>query len=632
MGAISLLLVMSMGLVVVFPKDVCISSGILKPINRIRIHDYKSRDLAINMNDVISYAEAINLDTDGFIAGLSKLVSNEEITSLVKYEGLKLFNGKFNALLLEVPWVDAIKECGKKRAKLLNFDYSTNREAAVKFMKLHNMAETALDTMGRPPILINTHGEVLHMDTTSRSQNETRALLSSAHHPTFKVDNTIDIKAAPSGDQKIICLVEIGPTVPKQGQTQNKGTLIRIANQVIDLAKKFKLGYQTFNRLSNGLDSLTSTNVKEILFPPSFSLVEAGKFLSRHQFENSFRDFKFEDLKQLNEVKKVFKNLLKYFKADNKKIEIPIDLIELDSKYENVKVKGRTTNSQGIVEYVAEAVQDETNDDFLITHYEFFPFTYKKESIARLFIIAKGPGALSSGEMVTSMLNYKVIGSDCKNIDNILHCSRYIPGKITAEQINCAKFVLGVGEINGCKMVNGYVSGIRTDCDQVFGSKVMISTPENIEIKIVCNKMEIRTHSLNPGLHQIDTNCAVHHLEDILVPQVLSADTNFSTTTIVRNEGIITRDILGEVFWEYMLPVILGMLILFLVCTVGLCYFIDCQRCLHFWCRCFKKGGRNGAKPNAPTLAELEELHKLNEDRIVYVNEKPRRGVTGINN
>jgi len=610
MRAVQMLLILALVTTMTHGLDTCITNGVLRPVQRLRITNLQPEKVVLDAVNFQNYLQQISLDSPRFLDGLESISTIDKINQLqtwpVSSPSLKKFSGKFNAMLVESSWGEALKSCSDRHGRLLNFDYPTTRVATLKFMQENSISSLPLESKSSKPYISTSDGEVLVYDPTMD-----RAVATAAIFPTFSKNDKITIEAAPTGSSTILCLVPIRPILNQVGRNTYKKSLARIASRLALLVRTFVSGYEKFDALSKVLPPADVTGVTRILASPKFNLIDLAKYFSTHQFVESFKNMDFNDLKQLSGLKETFSKLIKLFKPQTEKFTLPKEVLELDESFTNITITGKSVDSEGNILYYGTGLRDQTEKNFPIVYYKFLPFNNNVKSLKEVFLIAKGEDSLKSGNLVYTLDNYRPIGSDCRDMDLIHYCNRYTPGRITDKQINCAKFILGLSQINDCEIKDSHVTAIRTDCnlDPNLGppTKVIVSTPESINIEVKCNDENFETHSLAPGIHELNTQCAVHFQGDILAPQVIRNAELQSIAKITGGTDLLAKDLEYAVLMKYVLPLGGLMALLVFICSICLCAFINFQRCKELWCCCCK---RNDFEPSAPNL-DLGNIKRL---------------------
>ena len=213
--------------------------------------------------------------------------------------------------------------------------------------------------------------------------------------------------------------------------------------------------------------------------------------------------------------------------------------------------------------------------------------------------------------------NYQPLGSDCQDSDISQICSRFIQGKITPNQIKCAQYILGFDFENTCKLVNGVVSGTRTDCKSEEPIAV-ISTPETVPVQVKCNGQDFQTQLLTPGVHEISTHCAIYHENDILVPQILKFAENSSHFKLTESSMISKYEIEKDLIIKIITPVIIIFSMTLAMCGGCICYFLNPDKCLFMWCRCCIKiqSTEGYQNPSSPPFYTREPYHDSQRAKI----------------
>ena len=329
-------------------KDVCVKHGILKPINRIKIKSLSSNQVSLDVTNLEGYLSQISADTPKFLENLAQINSIDKINGLVsRTEEIYPLTGYFSLIWIKGKWKEAEENCLKKKAILLNFDNPNTRPATIKFMKANSISSIPIGAKDQIPFLTNSEGVVLY-----HKEGLIMDRLIEVGHAKFKNTGEIEIIDAPSEDVDVFCLIPVRPSQPNRNRYTYKKSLVRIATSLAKMVIDFKTGYNEYSRKVMNLGNIPNSNSKEIkpyVAVPKFSLINVAKFLSTHQFAETFKEISFQGLKQLNEMKGIFKELAKLFKAkqnQNGIVNLPTEILELDENFKTIELKGKVAEKR----------------------------------------------------------------------------------------------------------------------------------------------------------------------------------------------------------------------------------------------------------------------------------------------
>ena len=94
---------------------------------------------------------------------------------------------------------------------------------------------------------------------------------------------------------------------------------------------------------------------------------------------------------------------------------------------------------------------------------------------------------------------------------------------------------------------------------------------------------------MSPGIHDIETSCAIYHGGEILVPQIAILAENKSNTRLTEASEISVKEIEIDLMIKLIGPVCVILVLTIASCGGCICYFINPDKCLYTWCRCCVK-------------------------------------------
>jgi len=482
-------------------RDVCLKNGgILRPIATVQLQQEKVQSLAFDVSNLNSYLSQISSDIPDFSTSLGQYSDLGKINTKKPSPGpLLRFSGMYNAIVISSTWRDAFKNCNNRNADLLNFDFPTNRVAALKFMQVNNLAEIPVFVMTLAPYITNRPGQLLFQ--TNATQTETLAAI----YPTLKPDDSFIIKAAPTGEVQVVCLVEIQPILRREPKKSYMKTWARIATDVLGLAGEFKTAYDIYYAKTTQLPLASIEGRQRIVAAPKIDLIKTAKYLSTHQFLQSFDKARFGDLIDLNSVKGVFKSLIRLLTANSNKFILPKEILEINDQYSDISVSGKMTDSDGSTYYAGTGRKVDIESSTPIVQYKYFPISSNKKVPTKGYLVAIGSDAITTGKTVYFLLNYQPIGGNCSSGDNIQHCNNYVPVSVDQHSVDCAKYILGVGPDVNCHHEVRPLTYGRADCGGE--KKVLVGTAYETEVSLNCNGNLLKTQILRTGVHSIVTDC-----------------------------------------------------------------------------------------------------------------------------
>jgi len=558
---------------------------------KVKLQRKRMESLAFDVSNVNSYLSQISSDIPKFSSSLNQYSDLEKIRAKkqISNEVLLKFSGTFNAIIINSDWRNALKGCTNKNAQLLNFDHPTNRPATIEFMKENNLDRVPVFVVAVPPYILNIHGKLLFETTATKTEAD------AAIYPTLKPDNTLVIEAAPAGSVKVVCLVEIQPVLRREDKQSYTKTWAKIATEVLGLAGEFKTAYDKFSEKARELPLTNIEGRQRIVASPKFGLIKLAKFLATHQFSQSFDKAKFNDLIDLSGAKSMFKNLIKLLTPKSNHFTLPKEILEIEDKYSDIVVTGKMTESDGSTYYAGTGSEIDLESTTPIIQYRFFPISSNKKVPEKGYLIAIGDAEVTTLENVYFTNTYQPIGGNCSLEDNIQQCNSYIPMSVDQYSVDCAKYVLGLGPDMNCNHVVMPLTFGRADCGE--GQKILVGAAVETEVSLNCNGNLLRTQTLRPGVHSIDTECALVHSGTIIVPQLLKMAEVKGDIRITEG-ATPNEEIEYDILIKYLLPVVGLLTFLILICGASICCFLRPDKCLNFWCRCRNQKDNASSAPD----------------------------------
>ena len=516
---ISFILLMTNFFPVATPLDICVKHGVLREVSKIQIRSSKPVEVNLDIGNFNRYLTQINADLPKFLENLNQLSDIEQIKPLTSdMDELKTFSGLYNAHITNGKPTEGSKECGKMGKALLNLDDPSSRPAALKFMRENNINQSPIFALVGFVFIINRKGVVLGKIPDSADPE----IVNAAVYPILKVDNTLDFENPniSSSNGKIICISSITPLKPLKGRQSYTNTWTRLTNKVITIASKIKPYYDVFSSMITALPTVSAGRSNSLTGTPQFALISLAKFLSTHQFKSSLQNGDFNVLQKLNEIIPTLNKLVAFLQPKRGKFTLDSDLINLDENFENIQIQGKQTSDHDQLILGGRARLVNNNSSFLITQYKFFPYQNNKSSFKPGYLIAKSADSISTGSNIFYSENFSSIGANCNDETDIRICEKYSPGFVLQNQFECAKSILDKTHDNKCDKIDSRISAIRTDCGEIDKSIIKISTPIESSVDIRCNNNYVKTHIINPGVHQLETDCAIYFDNNLLVPQI----------------------------------------------------------------------------------------------------------------